>query len=249
MIKALRVRMLFTRVVNQKLKPRQSGETSVSQKKLRVKGILFDLDGTIVDSRAAYLEAARVAFTALGKKPLDTGAALEIPKRLEQGLPIGDLVGADVNAFLDVYLRTYYSVTKTLTKPVPNVKPTLETLACKAKLALITMRFVPKADVIEELRQFSLAQCFSHVVTALDTCKPKPSPEALISAVKALDVNMCDCVIVGDSVADVRAGKAAGAMTVAVLSGLFSREELAEEKPDLILRDVSELPVFLVFAF
>jgi phosphoglycolate phosphatase-like HAD superfamily hydrolase len=43
----------------------------------------------------------------------------------------------------------------------------------------------------------------------------------------------------------VKAGKAAGAMTVAVLSGLFSREELAKEKPDLILKDVTELPLFL----
>jgi len=88
-------------------------------------------------------------------------------------------------------------------------------------------------------------QYFTYVVTALDTHKPKPSPEALIKAVKALDINMCDCVIVGDSVTDVKAGKAAGAMTVAVLSGLFSREELAKEKPDLILKDVTELPLFL----
>jgi HAD superfamily hydrolase (TIGR01509 family) len=218
---------------------------SVSQKKLRVKGFLFDLDGTIVDSRAAYLEAARTAFSALGKEPLGTCDTLEIPKRLEQRLPIDDLVGANVNLFLDVYLKTYYSVTKTLTKPFPNVQATLGTLLKKAKLALITMRFVPQAAVIEELEQFGLAQYFSHVVTALDTHKPKPSPEALIKAVKVMDVNMCACVIVGDSVTDVRAGKAAGALTVAVLSGLFSRQELSREKPDLILKDVTELLEFV----
>jgi len=58
---------------------------------------------------------------------------------------------------------------------------------------------------------------------------------------------MCDCVIVGDSVVDVKAGKSAGAQTVAVLSGLYSKEELARESPDLILKDISELPVFLDF--
>jgi phosphoglycolate phosphatase len=57
-----------------------------------------------------------------------------------------------------------------------------------------------------------------------------------------LDVQICDCVIVGDSVSDVRAGKAAGARTVTVLSGLFSHEELAKEHPDLILEDVTQLP-------
>jgi phosphoglycolate phosphatase-like HAD superfamily hydrolase len=68
----------------------------------------------------------------------------------------------------------------------------------------------------------------------------------LIKCVKALDVQICDCVIVGDSVSDVRAGKAAGAVTVAVLSGLFSREELAKERPDLILKDVTVLPDFII---
>jgi phosphoglycolate phosphatase len=56
---------------------------------------------------------------------------------------------------------------------------------------------------------------------------------------------MCDCIIVGDSVNDVRAGKAAGARTVALLSGLFQREELTKECPDLILTDVSMLPDYI----
>ena len=214
-------------------------------KKLKVKGILFDLDGTIVDSKEAYLEAGRTAFEAGGQEPPETRVALEIPRRLEQNLTISDIVKGDTRSFLNVYLKTYYNVTKIKTKPVPNVQSTLEVLSKKAKLALITMRFVPKTAVLEELEQFGLVQYFTYVVTALDTHKPKPSPEALIKAVKALDINMCDCVFVGDSVTDVKAGKAAGAMTVAVLSGLFSREELAKEKPDLILKDVTELPLFL----
>jgi phosphoglycolate phosphatase-like HAD superfamily hydrolase len=217
----------------------------VNQKKLKVKGILFDLDGTIVDSRQAYLESARAAFESAGQKPPETRDSLEIPRRLEQGLPINDIVRFDMQRFLDVYLKTYYNVTRTKMQLVPNVKGAIQLLSRKAKLALITMRFVPKTAVIEELEQFGLTKYFTFVVTALDTCRPKPSPEALIKAVKALDVNICDCVIVGDSVTDMKAGKAAGAMTVAVLSGLFSREELCRETPDLILRDVTELPLFL----
>ncbi len=217
----------------------------VSRKKLKVNGILFDLDGTIVDSRQAYIEAARAAFNAAGQIPPETRDALEIPRRLEQGLSISDIVRFDVKRFLDIYLRTYYSVTRTKTKLVPNVEATIHALSKRAKLALITMRLVPATAVLEELEHFGLGQYFTYVVTALDTQKPKPSPEALIKTVKALDVNMCDCVIVGDSIIDIKAGKAAGAMTVAVLSGLFSREELAQETPDLILRDVTELPLFL----
>lgn len=210
--------------------------------KLKAKGIFFDLDGTIVDSRDAYVEAARTAFQAIRQQPLGAQTALEIPRRLEQKLPISDIVKCDTREFLDVYLRTYYSLTTTKTQPFPNVSTTLETLAKRAKLALITMRFVPKETIINELEHFGIAQYFTHVVTALDTQKPKPSPEALIKCVRALDVQICDCIIVGDSVSDVRAGKAAGAKTVAVLSGLFSYEELALEHPDLVLTDVTQLP-------
>jgi HAD superfamily hydrolase (TIGR01509 family) len=214
----------------------------MNENKLKVKGILFDLDGTIVDSREAYLEAAKTAFQAIGQKPPTTQTALEIPKRLEQNQPIDDITRTNPQQFLAIYLKTYYAITQEKTKLIPNVSTTLETLSEKAKLALITMRFVPKETIINELEHFNIAKYFTYVVTALDTHKPKPSPEALIKCVRALDVQICDCVIVGDSVSDVRAGKAAGARTVAVLSGLFSQGELAREHPDLILEDVTQLP-------
>jgi HAD superfamily hydrolase (TIGR01509 family) len=210
--------------------------------KRKLRGIFFDLDGTIVDSKEAYVEAAKTAFALTEHRIVETSTALEIPKRLEQNLPLNDIVRGNLKGFLDVYLQTYYSVTKEKTKLIPNVANALVTLSQKAKLALITMRFVPKEAIIQELKHFGLANCFAYVVTALDTHKPKPSPEALIRCVKALDVQICDCAIVGDSVSDVRAGKAAGALTVAVLSGLFTLDELSKENPDFILQDASKLP-------
>jgi len=211
----------------------------------KVKGIFLDLDGTIVDSKEAYIEAARIAFQSVGQKPPERKTALEIPRRLEQGLTISDIMNGDTKKFLVVYLKTYYSITQEKTKLLPNVSETLEILSEKAKLALITMRQVSIQAIIKELDCFGISKYFTHVVTALDTSKPKPSPEALIKCVKALDVEICDCIIAGDSVNDVRAGKAAGARTVAVLSGLFRCEELVKECPDLILHDVTALPGFI----
>ncbi|MGB9714499.1 MAG: HAD family hydrolase [Candidatus Bathyarchaeales archaeon] len=214
--------------------------------KLKVKGLLLDLDGTIVDSREAYLEAAKKAFTAIGEKNFDAKIVMEIPRRLEQNLPINDIVkAADTQKFLDVYLKAYYRITAEKTKPMPNVQDSIKKLAEKTKLALITMRYVPREKIIEELEKFGLAKYFLHVTTALDTHSPKPSPEALIKCAEKLRIKTCDCAVVGDSVADVRAGKNAGAKTVAVLSGIFSRRELAKEKPDLILESLSQLPNFL----
>ena len=144
-----------------------------------------------------------------------------------------------------MYFQTWYSISQEKTKLIPNVSATLETLSQKAKLALITMRHAPTQAIIKELECFGISKYFTHVVTAMDTSKPKPSPEALIKCVEALDVEMCSCIIVGDSVNDIRAGKAAGAATVALLSGLFQCEELIKECPDLILKDVTELPEYI----
>jgi HAD superfamily hydrolase (TIGR01509 family) len=217
----------------------------MNQKRWKTTGIFLDLDGTIVDSTGAYIEAARIAFRATGKKTPENQDLLEIPRRIEQRLTIDDLTHGDTKEFMQVYLKAYYSVTEAKTKLMPNIADTLEALSAKAKLALITMRHCPNQVIQKELDCFGIAKYFTHIVTALDTSQPKPSPEALIQCVEALDVEMCDCIIAGDSVNDVRAGKAAGARTVAVLSGLFHRDELARECPDLILPDVTLLPEFV----
>lgn len=227
------------------MKDNQTRLVDMNKTKLNVRGILFDLDGTIVDSKRAYIEAARIASEALGHKPPSVRSALQIPKRLEQNQAIDDLIGTSAMEFLGVYLKTFYAITKWKTEPILGIQNTLENLRQKAKLALITMRNIPKTKVTEELEKFGLAQYFTYVVTAQDTRKPKPSPEALIRTIKAMDVKICECLIVGDSPSDIKAGKAAGAKTVAVTSGLYSRKELAILDPDLILKNANELPSYI----
>jgi HAD superfamily hydrolase (TIGR01509 family) len=218
----------------------------MKNKKIEAKAIIFDLDGTIVDSKEAYLEAARAAFVAFGKVTVDLRTAMEIPKRFEQNLLLTDLIeGIDEKDFRLYYLKAYYTATRTKTKPFPEIGITLQTLSEKVKLALATRRRVPKTEIIDQLKEFHLADYFLTVVTAIDTANPKPSPEALLQCCKTLHVQPCECVAVGDSVIDIRAGKNAGAKTAAVLSGIFSLDELERENPDLILENVNKLPAFL----
>jgi|Deesub1362A_J573_1020465.scaffolds.fasta_scaffold00437_24 HAD superfamily hydrolase (TIGR01509 family) len=217
-----------------------------NSKKLKVKGILFDLDGTIVDSREAYWEALKKAFAVFGQKCFSRNMMMEIPRRLEQNMSLNDILQeVDVQQFLEVYLKAYYEATMEKTKPLPGILDTLEKLSKKAKLSVITMRYVPKEKVIQELERFGLVKYFHEVMTALNTNEPKPSPEALVKCSNRMGIPTCRCAFVGDSVIDVRAGKAAGTRTVAVLSGIFSLEELKRENPDLILENVNRLPDFV----
>jgi HAD superfamily hydrolase (TIGR01509 family) len=214
--------------------------------KFKAKGILIDLDGTVVDSREAYREALTTALRDFGQTTVDDRLVTEIPKRVEQNEPLDSLLkGIDVRRFLETYLNAYYNLTLTRTKPMAGVSATLRKLSSKAKLGLVTMRCVPKERVIDDLERFNLKQYFQCVMTASDGCQPKPFPEAFVKCAERLGVKTSECLVVGDSVVDVRAGKRAGAVTVAVLSGIYSREELIAEKPDLIIESINELPRFL----
>ena len=126
-----------------------------------------------------------------------------------------------------------------------NVASALEKLSKKSKVALITIRYVHNQVIQKELDYLGISKYFSHIVTSMDISKPKPSPDALIRCVEALDLDMCDCLIAGDSILDVKAGKAAGAKTVAVLSGLYGRVELEKECPNLVLPDITTLPSYI----
>jgi phosphoglycolate phosphatase len=218
----------------------------MNDKKLQVKGVILDLDGTLVDSIQAYFEAAKTAFSAVGQHTFNIKMVIEIPKRFEQGIPLDDLLPEiDVKRFRQMYLRAYYRATTVKTKPLPDIADSLKKLSEKARLAVTTRRKVPNKVVIEQLKEFGLAEYFQAVVTACDKFSPKPSPDALIECSRKLGVKTSECVVVGDSVVDIEAGKRAGARTIAVLSGIFSRDELEKEKPDLILESVRKLPDFL----
>ncbi|MCL1965791.1 MAG: HAD family hydrolase [Candidatus Bathyarchaeota archaeon] len=208
---------------------------------LKPKCIFLDLDGTIVDPRQAYVEAARIGFHAIGQELPEVSVVFEIPKRMEQSRALDDLINGDLSIFKRAYFQAYHVVTEEKTTLLPNMLKTVEALSLKAKLALITMRHVPNQAVVKELDFFGIGKYFSSVMTAFDTSKPKPSPEAIFRGIEKFNVETCDCLIAGDSINDIKAGKAAGIKTVGLLSGLYFHDELAKEDPNMILPDLSKL--------
>jgi phosphoglycolate phosphatase-like HAD superfamily hydrolase len=221
----------------------------LTKSRLKVKALLLDLDGTLVDSSEALKEAGRAGFIALGLSDVrDEKIPFEVARRLEQDLSIDDLfsqfhVAKKVEErFLPAYLTAYYSAVTLKSKPFPQAKRTLQTLSRRLPLALITLRYVVREQILDELNHLGLAKFFRAVVTTLDVEKPKPFPDALLVAARKLHVPISECAIVGDSIIDIQAGKAAGAKTIAVLTGLFSRAELEAQNPDLVIDALRHLP-------
>jgi len=82
-----------------------NNQTTMQQQKFKVTGIFLDLDGTLVDSTSAYIEAAKIAFRAVGLAAAPTEVLLELPKRVEQGRCIEDITQGTTDEFLPVYLE------------------------------------------------------------------------------------------------------------------------------------------------
>jgi len=224
----------------------------MAQRKLKAKALLIDLDGTIVDSIEAFDAAAKTAFSSIGYNQNLDNAGLEIAILLQRNFPLNSFfkekkITEDLKEkFLTVFLQSFYEIATSKTKLFPNVDKTLCMLSKDFLLALITRRHISKRHVEKELQRLHIDSCFRTIVTALDVEKPTPSPDTILKAADELQMPVHYCVVISDSGVDIQAGKSAGAKTVAVLSGLFKKEELRKEKPDLIVKDITHLPEHLL---
>jgi phosphoglycolate phosphatase-like HAD superfamily hydrolase len=219
---------------------------------MQVKAILIDLDGTIVNIREPLVAAAAQTASTLGLKNIDAKIGLELAKDLQSNpSPEGILAKFGIDKemrrkFLETFLSIWHRIVSIRTTVVSNADVTLHRLSEHYRLALITRRDMPKEPIRRELERLGLTEYFKVIVTTKDVKEPKPSPQAFAKAANQLGVAIQDCLVVGDSITDIEAGRSAGARTAAVLSGLFSREELEKEKPDFIIKDINCLPDFLL---
>lgn len=224
----------------------------MAKRRMRVKALLIDLDGTIVDITEPCIEAAKEATSTLRFQKIDIKIGLEIAKKLQSNLPLDEtfakfginkIMGKE---FLKAFLNAWYTIVPMKTTALPKVHTTLQKLSEHFQLALITRRDMPKETITRELERLELTKYFKFIATSQDVEEPKPSPQAFVKAANHLGVSIHECVVVGDSIVDIQAGKSAGAKTIAVLSGLFSKEELETEKPDLIIDTISILAQHLL---
>jgi beta-phosphoglucomutase len=193
-----------------------------------IKGVLFDMDGVLVDSESFICKAAIMMFSELGLKV-----------NAEDFLPF---VGMGENRYLggvaekyglsvkieDVKARTYEiygNIVPGLLKPLPGA---IEFVSlCRnygLKLALATSADRVKMEI--NLREIGLpAQQFDTVITGLDVKMKKPFPEIYLKAAEHVGLKPENCLVVEDAVSGIDAGKAAGCRCLAVTTS-FNREAL-----------------------
>jgi phosphoglycolate phosphatase len=208
--------------------------------------ILCDLDGTLVDSRRDIAVAFQHAWqTVVGVTPPTAAAiAQHIGKPL--AVMLSDLGGVlsppQLSTFLTVYRQTYATQDASLTQPYPGVVTTLLALSTFT-LGIVTTKEQAQAEIV--LRRLGLTPFFQHIQGGTPGLRLKPAPDTLLSALGALHCAPAHALMVGDTPADIQAGKAAGTRTCAVTYGFGTREALSQCAPDYVIDTFSELVTLL----
>jgi phosphoglycolate phosphatase-like HAD superfamily hydrolase len=111
-------------------------------------------------------------------------------------------------------------------------------------MAVVSAR--DEKSTIRFLTQFDLSKYFNVIVTGLSAPHTKPYPDPILLAAEKMGVKPQDCLMIGDTTVDIRAGKAAGAQTIGVLCGFGEEPELNQLGADLILKSTSDLTSLLL---
>jgi phosphoglycolate phosphatase len=210
--------------------------------------VMFDLDGTLVDSVPDLAAAVDRMLVELGREPVGVdrvrdwvgnGARVLVRRALAGGLEHAAVSEAEADAalarFLDIYADCHQ-----LTALYPGVHELLEALSTAAvELAVVTNK--PERFVAPLLEQVGLGGYFRWIVGGDTLPQQKPDPAALLQVMRLAGVNAAQALFVGDSRNDVLGGRAAGVPCVAVSYGYNHGRPIAEEQPSLVVDSLAAL--------
>jgi N-acetyl-D-muramate 6-phosphate phosphatase len=192
--------------------------------------ILFDLDGTLVDTAPDLGYALNLQLQKHGKPTLSDATIRPFASHGSRGL-IGlgfGITPADANflAMRDEYLSIYDTVFTRSPVLLPGIADLLQAIEHKGlKWGIVTNK--PRRFTIPLIESMGLHTRAACVVSGDDAPQPKPSPATLLLACQQAQVNPAECIYVGDAERDIQAGKAAGMKTVVALFGYLD----ATDKP------------------
>ncbi len=215
----------------------------------RIRALCFDVDGTLsntddqfVCTLAGWLQPLRVFFPQRDPMPFARRVVMftETPGNFLMGIP--DRLGID-EPLARVGDWVYRAGLRRSTRPfllIAGVRETLARLHEQYPLSIVSARGASSTQAF--LNQFQLSSYFTCIAAAQTCAHTKPYPDPIQWAARQMGVAPDECLMIGDTSVDIRAGKAAGAQTVGVLSGFGEEAELRHCGADIILSSAADLP-------
>ena len=214
---------------------------------LRVKAVMIDLDGTLADSIPDLAAAANMMLRELDRPPLaialiSTFVGKGIPRLVERALA-GSIDGRasaeQMDRALPIYERCYAEVNGRHTVIYPGVREGLERLrAMQLPLACVTNKAERFTHAL--LRQLGLARDFEIVVAGDTLPQKKPDPAPLLHACRSFGIAPAEMLMIGDSVNDALAARAAGCPVFCVPYGYNEGRDVRELDVDAIVASLVE---------
>lgn len=200
---------------------------------------LFDVDGTLVDSAADICGAVRTVLAGTPRPDVPFELLRSYIGRhlidLFQDL-FPDSPPEQIDCWIRQYRSEYPARDHASTRVFPGVKDTLAALPGRKSTA--TTKGTPTTRLV--LERFGLLPCFDHV-QGTDGFPHKPAPDVLLKSLELFGVAPGDALFIGDSAADMEAGRRAGVRLCAVRYGYGDPDEMARFEPDYWIDDISEL--------
>ena len=217
--------------------------------KLAVDAVIFDMDGTLIDSIEIYYEIVEIAFKRLELPPVSRKKILDaaengdfnwdlvLPEAVQQRK---DELIAAAWEIADEIAPQMFANNLELIQGADHMLRNISARIPKIGLVTSTQRQYLKIKM-RPLQRAGVAKLLDVIITTDDVVKRKPAADPLIACAQKLQVVSGKCVYVGDTRIDIQAGKAAGMKTVGVLTGFDEYRMLAEEGPDAIIDSVRDL--------
>ena len=218
--------------------------------------LIFDFDGTLIDSVPDLADATNAMLTILGKAPypLETirnwvgnGSKVLVERALVGKIEVleGELTEETVDHAEQVFFDAYKNLSGSKTVAYPDVDSGLKKLrAAGFKLALVTnkpIRFVPKI-----LQSFGWQDLFSEVLGGDSLSVKKPDPAPLLHVCEALDVTPAQAIMIGDSRNDILAGQNANMDTLGLSYGYNYGQDIRELNPTETFDDFAALVAYIL---
>lgn len=204
--------------------------------------LLFDIDGTLLDTTEFILQATEYTLNFFGLPVPDRGVIAKLV-----GKPFPEYYQLlsnqeNVTELINTH-RTFQLAHMDLSVPFPNTLETLATLKGRG-YTLATVSTRAKITTVETLKRAHIDHFFDTIISGDDAPQVKPDPAPLLLALERLQRAPHEAVMIGDSHLDIEAGKNAGTQTIRASYG-FHTENMHTTEPDVIINDIKELLTIL----